>query len=386
MAATLQQVIGRLMAAWDGRGFAVLPPCGLEVPLGFQHPEAFFRLLDPEPWNAAFLQPIDRPADSRAGRHPFRTARHLQFQVLWQDPPPTAPRDAFAETLAVLGLDPADHDLRFVDQVLEVKALGVVGRGWRVELDGLGVGRVTFLEQLGGLPLRRRTAELGFGVERLGMALAESESVFTVPWRREASGTATGARRPAKRRETEEELYRYAVGVANVGHLRQIVDGLDREARRCLDAGLPRAAYELAIRALPALDRLDTRGDLTPREREQWLDQVRSLVEDAATQYVARAEPLLDVDEPTVSAAAAEPPDEPSPTDAGPAATAAADVDPSRAAGGEGAEPGGSGDAASAAVRGDEPAETPTKKTPDPADARPKKSPRRRRKRKQRDG
>lgn len=294
MATTLQRVIGRLAASWDQRGFAVLPPCGLEVPLGFQHPEAFFRLLDPEPWSAAFLQPIDRPADGRAGRHPFRTARHLQFQVLWQEPPAAAPRDAFVESLVDLGVDLAVHDLRFVDQALDVRALGVAGRGWRVELDGLGVGRITFLERLGGLELASRTVEIGFGVERLGMALADAGSVFAVPWRasseRPAEDDASAPKNLAKRRAAEEELHRYAAEVADIGHLRQVLDGFEREARRCLDARLPRAAYELAIGALPTLDRLETRGDLTPREREHWLDQVRAVVEAAAKIHVEAAE------------------------------------------------------------------------------------------------
>ncbi|MEO1369872.1 MAG: glycine--tRNA ligase subunit alpha, partial [Acidobacteriota bacterium] len=89
---TLQGVIDRLTGFWHQQGCAMLPPCSFEVPLGLLHPEAFFRLLDPGPWRAAFVQPISRPADARGGTHPYRVARHLQLQVVWKDIDPRTAR------------------------------------------------------------------------------------------------------------------------------------------------------------------------------------------------------------------------------------------------------------------------------------------------------
>lgn len=294
--ASLQSVIRSLSDFWAERGCALLPPCSFEVPLGLLHPEAVFRLLDTDPWRAAFLQPISRPSDSRGGRHPFRGGRHLQFQVVWKHPRSTAPRDTFLASLEALGFDLRQHDLRLRASVLEVEAVGAHGRGWRVELDGLGLGRIHFVERLAGQALAPAdgpsgpagrcpaAVEITYGLERLAMALSDVDDVFRVSWH--VSGEGRGPSSRSKRREAEEELHRYATSVANVGYLRQVMDGLDREAERCLAAGLPRAAYELAIRLLPVLDQLETRGDLAVRERRHWLAEVRRRVAAAAELYL----------------------------------------------------------------------------------------------------
>ncbi len=282
--ASMQQVIQQLSMYWDAQGCAVLPPCAFRVPLGLLHPQAFFRLLEPDPWMAAFLQPISRPADGRAGTHPYRTDRHLQFQVVWKAPPPTAPQDALIESLEQLGAHHQDHDLRWTEVHTEVSALGAEGHGWQVELDGLEIARINFLTRLADRPPATPVVEIAYGIERLTLFLGGADDVYSVPWQGAIDQEIhEGARE--KRREAEVELHRYSTEVANVGYLQQVVDGLDRESSRCLAAGLPLAAYELAVRALPALDHLETRGALPAPERRHWLHQIRSRVREAADLY-----------------------------------------------------------------------------------------------------
>ena len=282
--ASMQQVIQRLSMFWDAKGCAVLPPCAFRVPLGLLHPQAFFRLLEPDPWMAAFLQPISRPADSRAGTHPYRTGRHLQFQVIWKAPGPTAPHDALIESLEELGARRHDHDLRWTEVQIEVAALGASGRGWQIEMDGLDIARINFLDRLAERAPATSVVEIAYGIERLALFLGGTEDIYAVPWQGAIDQqTQEGTRE--KRREVEIELHRYSTEIANVGYLQQVIDGLDRESSRCLAAGLPQAAYELAVRALPAIDHLETRGALPAAERRHWLDQIRARVCEAADFY-----------------------------------------------------------------------------------------------------
>ena len=289
---TLQSVISELTGFWHEQGCAVLPPCSSEVPLGLLHPEAFFRLLDPEPWQAAFLQPISRPADARGGEHPYRVARHLQFQVVWKGLDARQPRDLMLESLARVGFDLEQHDLRFVDERLNVEAAEIRGRGWRVLLDGLRLARISFLDRIASEAPVESSVEISYGVELLAMARGETADIFSVPWRWSAEETASSQNAAdlaqpsrAKRRESEQELHAYALDVASVSYLRQAIDGLDREASRCVEAGLPRVAYEQAMRMLPLLDLLETRGDLSFQERAHWLGEVRARVLEAAAAY-----------------------------------------------------------------------------------------------------
>lgn len=184
------------------------------------------------------------------------------------------------ESLRHIGFELADHDLRFVDERLVIEAAETHGRGWRVLLDGLRLARLTFLDELAGEPPPRPSVEISYGVELLAMARGDAVDIFSVPWRDSATASSR-----AKRRESEEELHIYAQDVAGVSHLRQAVDRLDREASRCIEAGLPRIAYEQAMRMLPLLDLLETRKDLSLLERQHWLAEVSSRVLEAARLY-----------------------------------------------------------------------------------------------------
>ncbi|MEM1201771.1 MAG: glycine--tRNA ligase subunit alpha [Acidobacteriota bacterium] len=284
--ASLEQVIGRLSEFWRERGCVPVASSGLPLPVGLMHPRAFFGLLGTGPWRAAWLQPVHRPMDVRHGRHPFRTGRHLQFQVVLREPPAGEVRGWYLDSFAHLGLDRSVRDFRLLDLKWGLASLGASGRGWRLKVDGLGVGRLIFLETLGGQTLDPPPVEISYGVEYVAMArdaAASDGDVFTLPWRND--GEVVGPGYDPLRRLEEEELSRYAAEVAGVDHLRRTFEGLVAEARRCLDAGLAGPAYELAVQAVPMLDLLSVRGELQAQGRAAGLAEVRGLVGGAASLF-----------------------------------------------------------------------------------------------------
>ena len=291
----LQDAIAALSRFWAAEGCLVLPPCELEVPGGILHPQAFFRLLDPEPWRAAYLQPVRRPLDGRYGRHPYRLARHLQFQVVVKAPGGDL-RDLYLRSLEELGLELADHDLRFAEWSWEAFSIDALGLGWRVLVDGLSVTRMTFLQRLAGRELDPVAVEISYGLERLVMALTQENDVFRLPWAEGGPEYGDLARRD------EIELSRYAVEVADADVLERRLEILEEQARQALDADLVRLAYETAVESLPTIDLLDARGRLSIRGREERLARVRDLVGAVAEPVAAETVPAETVPAETVPA------------------------------------------------------------------------------------
>ncbi len=283
--AALQDTVRRLTRYWADEGCLLLPSCDFEVPAGILHPDAFFHLLGAAPWRAAYMQPVRRPLDGRRGEHPYRLGLHLQLQVVLK-PPPEDLRGLYLRSLEALGLVLADHDVRFADWRWESKTLAASGSGWRVVIDGLGVTRLTFLERAAGREMAPQAVELCYGVERLSMLLAGVSEAFALRW--SAGGPLYGD----LRRRGEEELARYVFEVADTDALRHRLAGLAAESRRCLEAGLARPAYELAVQGLQALDVLEARGELDPGRRERWLGRLGRRVVAAAELHLG--EPLTD--------------------------------------------------------------------------------------------
>ncbi len=288
----VQDAIFRLSRFWAAQGCLVLPPCDLEIPGGILHPEVFFRLLDPEPWRAAYLQPVRRPLDGRYGHHPYRLGRHLQFQVVVKAPGGDM-RELYLESLEDLGLEPADHDLRFAEWNWEALSLDAWGLGWHVLVDGLGVTRMTFLQQVAGRQLDPVALEISYGVERLLMTITRAGDAFQLPW------AGDGPEYGELCRRDEVELSRYANEVADVDVVERQLAVLADEARVALDAGLVRLAYELTVKALRGIDLLEVRGRLSTRDRAERLSRVRERIREVAARYLdEEANPAVEVPEP----------------------------------------------------------------------------------------
>ena len=270
----MARVVQRLLGFWVERGHLLLAPSDVPIPAGNMHPEVFFNLLQERPWSSVVAQPVRRPRDGRGGLHPYRLARHLELHVLLRGSVERM-QELYLDSLQVVGFNPEDHDVTFTDGPWESHSLGAWGNGWHVQLDGLGVARLTFLRQLAGQPLETPAAELVYGVERTALVLADVAGIETLP-----SGPQSASGEPW--RAAEEELSRYAFEVADAGAWQDALAGREDEARRCLGAGLPRMAYELAIGNLQHIEMLLALGQLEIRDRVQHLQRVQELVTSAA--------------------------------------------------------------------------------------------------------
>ncbi len=281
---TLQDLILRLSEFWARRGCVLQQPLDLEVGAGTMHPDTFLRVLGPEPWRVAYVQPSRRPADGRYGDNPFRLGKHLQFQVILK-PSPADVQRLYVQSLAAIGLDLAVHDLRFEEDNWEAPTLGAWGVGWQVMLDGMEITQFTYFQQAGGLELRPVSAEITYGLERLTMFLGLSRSIYEVAW---VDGLSYGQ----VRHQEEVELSRYYFEVADVAFAQQQFDGMERESVRCLDAGLVLPAYECALKCSHLFNVLDARGAVSVTERVGLMKRVRDLAVACARAYVESRERL----------------------------------------------------------------------------------------------
>ena len=225
---TFQDMISRLSEFWAGQGCVVALPYDLEVGAGTMCPETFFRVLGPQPWRVAYVQPARRPADGRYGENPNRLLKHTQMQVILK-PPPANIQDMYLESLAALGIDIRHHDIRFEEDNWEAPTLGAWGIGWQVMLDGLEITQFTYFQQSGGVDLEPISVELTYGLERIAAFLQNVEDVYQMHW----NETVTYG---DMRRAEELEFSVYDFEVANPEFCRQLLDLYEGEATRLLGA------------------------------------------------------------------------------------------------------------------------------------------------------
>ena len=282
---SFQELILALSEFWAGAGCVLQQPYDLEVGAGTMHPDTFLRVLGPEPWRVAYVQPSRRPADARYGDNPFRLGKHYQFQVILK-PSPADAQALYVRSLEAMGIDLAVHDLRFEEDNWEAPTLGAWGVGWQVMLDGMEITQFTYFQQAGGLDLRPISCELTYGLERLGMFLGLERSIYDLRW------VPGGIDYRGVRHQDEVEMSTYGFEVADVEFLRTIFDGFERESRRCLDAGIVLPAYECALKCSHAFNLLDARGAVSVTERVTMMKRVRDLAIACAAGYLESRERL----------------------------------------------------------------------------------------------
>ncbi|HEX9671276.1 MAG TPA: glycine--tRNA ligase subunit alpha [Thermoanaerobaculia bacterium] len=282
---SLQELILRLSTFWSEQGCVLQQPLDLEVGAGTMHPDTFLRVLGPEPWRVAYVQPSRRPADGRYGENPFRLGKHHQFQVILKPSPQDVQR-IYVRSLEAMGLDLAVHDLRFEEDNWEAPTLGAWGVGWQVMLDGMEITQFTYFQQAGGMDLSPISCEITYGLERITMFLGLSRSIYDIEW------VPGGPRYGEVRQQEERELSRYYFEVADVPFLQQQFEGFEREAKRCLEAKLVLPAYECALKCSHLFNVLDARGAVSVTERVALMKRVRDLAVGCARAYVAAREAL----------------------------------------------------------------------------------------------
>ena len=277
---TLQNLIAELSAYWQDQGCLIEQPYDLPMGAGTMHPATFLRVLGPDPWRCAYVQPSRRPADGRYGENPFRLLKHMQLQVVLK-PSPSDVQDLYLASLERLGVVLADHDVRFEEDNWESPTLGAWGVGWQVLMDGMEITQFTYFQQAGGIDLAPITAEITYGLERIAMFLNKLDSVFDVPW---SADTLYGA----VRHSDEVELSKYAFEVADPEVTSLLFDRYEAEARRCLAAELVLPAYEATLACSHCFNLLDARGAVSATDRVGLIRRVRDLACACARAYVAR--------------------------------------------------------------------------------------------------
>ncbi len=275
---TFQELIRSLTAFWADQGCVVQQPYDVEVGAGTMHPETFLRVLGPEPYRAAYVQPSRRPADGRYGENPNRLEKHHQLQVILK-PPPDDIQMLYLESLRAIGIDLEAHDVKFEEDNWEWPMGGAVGVGWQVMLDGQEITQFTYFQQTGGLELWPISGEITYGLERISMCLNDAENVFDLPWNEVLSYGEV-------RRREEFEFSRYYFERADIERCYRMLADYEAEAARSIEDGLVLAAYDCCLRCSHLFNVLTARGAVSATERVDIIGRVRVLLGAVASAYV----------------------------------------------------------------------------------------------------
>ena len=281
---TFQQLILQLNAFWDRQGCVLLQPYDMEVGAGTFHTATFLRAIGPEPWNAAYVQPSRRPKDGRYGENPNRLQHYYQYQVVLKPSPPDI-QDLYLASLKHLGINPKQHDIRFVEDDWESPTLGASGLGWEVWLDGMEITQFTYFQEVGSLVCKPVLGEITYGLERLAMALQGKENVFDLVW-------APGVSYRDVYHQNEVEQSRYNFELSNLELLFDQFKNFEQEARRLIDAQCVLPAYEMVLKTSHTFNLLEARGAISITERAATIGRVRALARAVAKAYYESREKL----------------------------------------------------------------------------------------------
>ena len=272
-----QGLLLALQTYWAERGCALMQGYDLEVGAGTMNPATFLRVLGPEPWNVAYVEPSRRPADGRFGDNPNRLYQHHQYQVVLK-PAPEDILDLYLDSLRALGFDLAQNDVRFVEDDWENPTLGAWGLGWEVWMNGMEITQFTYFQQVGGLDCKPVTGEITYGLERLAMYLQGVENVFDLVW---TEGISYGS--VFLQNEREQSAYNFEQSDAK-WLLSQFAD-FEAQAKRLMDAELALPAYEMVLKAGHTFNLLDARGAISVTERNAYIGRIRNLARSIAQSY-----------------------------------------------------------------------------------------------------
>jgi glycyl-tRNA synthetase alpha chain len=276
---SFQDLILNLHAYWSARGCVILQPYDMEVGAGTFHPATTLRALGPTPWKAAYVQPSRRPTDGRYGENPNRLQHYYQYQVILK-PSPVDSQELYLGSLRALGIDPLEHDIRFVEDDWESPTLGAWGLGWEVWCDGMEVSQFTYFQQVGGIDCDPVSVELTYGLERLAMYVQGVENVYDLAFNN------NGVRYGEVFLQSEQEFSAYNFERADVDMLRRHFEDAETECQAVLEAGLALPAYDQCLKASHIFNLLDARGVISVTERQAYILRIRALARGAAEKWI----------------------------------------------------------------------------------------------------
>ena len=273
-----QEIIMNLHRFWADRGCLIWQPYDVEVGAGTMNPATFLKVLGPQPWNVAYVEPSRRPQDGRYGENPNRLQHYYQFQVILK-PAPDDPQGIYLESLEALGINVKDHDIRFVEDDWESPTLGAWGLGWEVWLDGMEITQFTYFQQSGGLDLDEISVEITYGLERIAMYIQEVDSVFDIEWKK---GITYGD--IFKRAEWEWSTYNFEK--ADVDMLFRLFEMFESESKRLVGERLVLPAYDYLLKCSHTFNLLDARGAISVQERARYIRRMSGLAREIAQLYL----------------------------------------------------------------------------------------------------
>ena len=281
---TFQEIILTLQNFWAKQNCILMQPYDVEKGAGTMNPATFLRTLGPEPWNVAYVEPSRRPTDGRYGENPNRLFQHHQYQVIMKPSPPNI-QELYLESLVCLGVDPAKHDIRFVEDNWESPTLGAWGLGWEVWLDGMEITQFTYFQQVGSIDVKPVAVEITYGLERLAMYIQGKENVYDLEW---VKGVSYGD--VFHRNEVEQSHYNFEI--ADTSMLFQLFDMYEKEAVRVIEAGFVLPAYDYVLKCSHTFNLLDARGAISVSERTGFIGRVRNMARLCAQSYLEQREKL----------------------------------------------------------------------------------------------
>jgi len=279
-----QNVILALQRFWARKGCVLVQPYDLEVGAGTFHPATLLKSLGPEPWQVAYVQPSRRPTDGRYGENPNRLQHYYQFQVILK-PSPMDVQDQYLQSMKTLGIDPLDHDIRFVEDDWESPTLGASGLGWEVWLDGMEITQFTYFQHAGSIELHPISVELTYGLERIAMYLQRIDNVYDLKWNDDIKYGDIH-----HQQEVEQSTYNFEQ--ADVERLLLLFNQYEAESKRIIKSELVLPAYEYCLKCSHTFNLLDARGAVSVTERTGYIGRIRNLARACAEKYVSQREAM----------------------------------------------------------------------------------------------
>jgi glycyl-tRNA synthetase alpha chain len=277
---SFQDIILTLHSFWSAQGCVILQPYDMEMGAGTFHPATTLRALGPDNWKAAYVQPSRRPSDGRYGENPNRLQHYYQYQVILK-PSPADPQALLIESYKALGIDPALHDIRFVEDDWESPTIGAWGLGWEVWCDGMEVTQFTYFQQVGGIAVEKPCAELTYGLERLAMYIQGVENIYDLDF------NGQGVKYGDVFLRAEREYSAYNFEHADTALLFQHFRDAETECAALVDRALALPAYDQCIKASHSFNLLDARGAISVTERAAYIGRVRALAKRCCETWLA---------------------------------------------------------------------------------------------------
>ncbi|WP_092062849.1 glycine--tRNA ligase subunit alpha [Desulfonauticus submarinus] len=279
-----QDVIMVLQEYWSKNGCIIQQPYDIEVGAGTFNPATFLRVIGPEPWRVAYVEPSRRPTDGRYGENPNRLQHYYQFQVILK-PAPSNVIDLYLKSLVALGINSNEHDIRFVEDDWESPTLGAWGLGWEVWLDGMEITQFTYFQQVGGINLDPISVEITYGLERISMYLQEKESVYELQWNDNITYGDVHYKS-----EVEHSYYNF--DYSNAKMLLEFFNKCEQECLNLCENKLLWPAYDYCLKCSHLFNLLEARGAISITERTSFISRVRNLASTIARLYAKQREEM----------------------------------------------------------------------------------------------